>query len=137
MSKKTRTVALFIVLSMAAVSCQKENLFEIEGYPTEVTVSRTVSYMIDGTLYHATLHSDAEWDALMHRLMALAREGHRVMIANGNSVNTSSLAKDVVIFRTSSEEEANEWIKQMTEAGYTVTYGFDDETQQWICIAEM
>lgn len=137
MSIKTRTVALFVVLSMAAVSCQKENYFDVEGKQAEVTVSRTVSYMVDGTLYHATLHSDAEWDILIHRLLGLAREGHSVVIANGNSINTSSLAKDVVIFRTSSEEEANEWIKQMTEAGYTVTFGFDDETQQWICIAEM
>ena len=135
MSKKTRTVALFIVLSMAAVSCQKENLFEIEGNPTEVTVSRTVSYMIDGTLYHATLHSDAEWDALMHRLMALAREGHRVMIANGNSVNTSSLAKEVVTFETTSEEEANHWAAQMVEAGYSVDIDYNDKTGVWKCTA--
>ena len=135
MSKKTRTVALFIVLSMAAVSCQKENHFDVEGKQAEVTVSRTVSYMVDGTLYHATLHSDAEWDALIHCLLGLARDGHRVVIANGNSINTSSFTKDVVTFRTSSEEEAKAWIEQMTEAGYTVDVGFDEETQEWICIA--
>lgn len=135
MSKKTRTVALFIVLSMAAVSCQKENLFEIDGNPTEVTVSRTVSYMIDGTLYHATLHSDAEWDGLIHRLLCLAREGHNVVIAYGNSVNTSSLTKEVVTFETTSEEEANHWAAQMMENGYSVTMTFDDKKGVWKCVA--
>ena len=60
MIKTTRTVALFIVLSMAAISCQKENFNDVIGNQTEVTMSRSVSYMIDGTLYHATIHSDAE-----------------------------------------------------------------------------
>lgn len=135
MNKRTRTVALFIVLSMAAVSCQKETFFDVDGNAVEQSVSRKVSYMIDGVFYQATLYNDADWDALMHRLMVLARQGHRIIIAQGDNVNTSSLSKEVVTFTTTSEEEATVWAKEMAEAGYTVEIGFNEETQQWICIA--
>lgn len=135
MSKRTRTVALFIVLSMTAISCQKDNFNDVIGNQTEVTMSRSVSYMIDGTLYHATLHSDAEWDALMHRLLALARNGHRVALANGNNVITSSLSKEVVTFTTDNEEEANAWADTMIKQGYTVNIEYDEKTNRWICTA--
>lgn len=135
MSKRTRTVALFIVLSVAAISCQKETFNDVIDNQTEVTMSRSVSYMVDGTLYHATLHSDAEWDALMHRLLALARNGHRVVLANGNNVTTSSLSKEVVTFTTTDEEEANHWAAQMTANGYTVSISYDKKTGEYNCIA--
>ena len=135
MSKKTKTVALFTVLSMVAISCQKENFNDVIGNQTEVTMSRSVSYMIDGTLYHATIHSDAEWDALMHNLLALALNGHRVAIANGNNVITSSLSKEVVTFTTDNEVEANHWATQMIANGYTVSISFDKKTGMYTCIA--
>lgn len=135
MSKKTKTVALFIVLSMAAVSCQKENFNDVIGNQTEVTMSRSVSYMIDGTLYHATIHSNSEWDALMHNLLALARNGYRVTLANGNNVNTSPLSKEIVTFTTTSEAEANHWADQMLEAGYSVTIMYDKKTGIYTCTA--
>ena len=128
-------MALFIVLSVAAISCQKETFNDVIDNQTEVTMSRSVSYMVDGTLYHATLHSDAEWDALMHRLLALARNGHRVVLANGNNVTTSSLSKEVVTFTTTDEEEANHWAAQMTANGYTVSISYDKKTGEYNCIA--
>lgn len=135
MVKRTRTVALFIVLSMAAVSCQKETFFDVDGNAVEQSVSRKVSYMIDGVFYQATLHNDADWDALMHRLLTLAREGHHVVIAQGDSVTSLSMSKDVITFTTTSEEEANHWAEQMIQQGYSVSINFDDEAGEWKCIA--
>lgn len=135
MSKRTRTVALFIVLSMTAISCQKDNFNDVIGNQTEVTMSRSVSYMVDGTLYHATLHSDAEWTVFLQRMFAIAREGHSVVFAKGNTITTMSNTKEVVTFTTTNEEEANHWAEQMTENGYSVTISYDKKTGEYTCIA--
>lgn len=135
MNKKTRTVAFFIILCMAAVSCQKENISNPISINAEITSSQNVSYMIDGTTYQIILHNQAEWDAFIQRMLALARNGHSIVLSNGESVATVSSTKEIVTFTTDDENEANAWATEMIKDGYSVTITFDKKTGIYTCIA--
>ena len=76
---------------MAATSCQKESLAEMQLISEENITVYSVQYTIDGVPYAETLRSDEAYDALMQRLVALARNGCVVMVYDGNR-QTSQLA---------------------------------------------
>lgn len=94
-----------------------------------------VQYTVDGEYHRVSLASEEERDALMLRLMALAREGYEVFVCNGSRTLHERLTKDVVVYTTTSESDAVKWSKQMTDNGYSVQISFDTKTGIYTCTA--
>ena len=130
MKKTIKTVALFPVLGLMSVGCQKENL----ELPTQQTTVTIVSYSAGDYCGQAALANDAAWDEFMNRMLALARQGYSVIIYNGSNV-TSNSPKTKVVFTTDSESEAKQWAKEMAQQGYAVEIIYDEQTGIWTCIA--
>lgn len=124
-----------MVLSMAAVSCQKETLVEPEAAGMQVSTIRTIVYTIDGVGYQATLHSDAEWNAFIAWMLALAREGREVTFYNPDAMDGTVSSKEVVTYTTPSEEDANKWASKMVANGYFVTIVYDTKSHEYVCTA--
>lgn len=129
---KFRTVALLAVLSLAAASCQKEDVSPLVG--TEQTSETIrVTYSINGVVYQTTL-SESEWDAFVERMIALAREGYEVSFSKNRS-SLASQSKEKVTFVTTSEQEAHNWAKDMTNNGYDVKISYNQATGEYTCVA--
>ena len=135
MKKSVITVALFAVLGTLAVSCQKETLVDPSGVEARVENVYKVSYSVDGVTLHATLHGQGEWNAFLGRLVALAKEGHRVSFRAENAPESVVSSKETVTYITKSEEDAINWANKMYGDGYEVTIIFDEETGEFTCIA--
>lgn len=135
MKKKTIYVALFATLGMMATGCQKENESDQYNQLTEGAAMYVVQYTVDGEYHRVSLASEEERDALMLRLMALAREGYEVFVCNGSRTLHERLTKDVVVYTTTSESDAVKWSKQMTDNGYSVQISFDTKTGIYTCTA--
>ena len=133
MKKIFITVSLFAVLGTLAVSCQKETLTELSPVAAQAE-TYLITYSVDGVSMQTRLNGDEELQTFFHRLTALAREGHRVTVRNENTVSQAS-TKEVVTYRTKSEEDAAEWLDKMYKDGYTVSIDYDDETGEFVCIA--
>lgn len=133
MRRNIITVALFAVLSTMAVSCQKENLEELQLVTTETASARTIQYTIDGVEQIITLHGDEEWDVFVAQMMSLARQGHDVSICDTSIASHGALTKDVQTFTTTSQSEAIAWTKEMVNQGYTVDTTYKDGV--YICVA--
>lgn len=129
---KFRTVALLAVLSLATASCQKEDVSPLVG--TEQTSETIrVTYSINGVVYQTTL-SESEWDAFVERMIALAREGYEVSFSKNRS-SLASQSKEKVTFVTTSEQEAHNWAKDMTNNGYDVKISYNQATGEYTCVA--
>lgn len=131
---KKSYVTLFALLSMMAVSCQKENFSDVTPLAANEVAEYSLRYSIDGNSYHALFHNQAERLAFIRQLMALAREGHHVSIADSNTSITSEI-KEVVTFTTSSADEAAAWTYEMTLQGYKVDVQYDEKEGVYICTA--
>lgn len=127
-------ITLFALLSMMAVSCQKENFTDVVPATAGETAAYSLCYTVDGTTHHATFHTKAERLAFIRQLVALTREGHNVVIGNGNT-SSINFTKEKVTFTTASQEEAASWAAEMVEQGYEVTIIHDKENGVYICIA--
>ena len=77
---KKNFITLFALLSMMAVSCQKENFTELVPMDASDVTNFSLSYTIDGASHHTVFHSNAERLAFIRRLVALAGEGVRVTL---------------------------------------------------------
>ena len=97
MKKTFRTVALMMVLSTLAVSCQKENIVEPNATEAQACTVRAVSYTIDGVEHLAVLHSDEEWDAFLSWMLALSKEGRQVYFRNLNATGTTAQTKEAIV----------------------------------------
>ena len=128
-------VALMAVLTTLAVGCQKETVVEPQNLVVETDTVYTVCYTVNGVTHTERLFDKAEYDALLLRLLALAREGYDVVIVGGNSMGDVSLAKEVVTYTTKKEVEAVAWTKQKIDEGYTVQMSYDQQTGEYTCIA--
>ena len=136
MKTKVIKMALLLVLGTMAVSCQKETTNEPQMANAELGTVYTVRYSINGVTYTERLSSEAEFDALLLRLMALSRKVYDVEISNGNYAQCGNATKQQpIIFTTTNENEAIVWTKQKTKEGYTVTVSYDTETGVYTCIA--
>ena len=135
MKKRLVSVALLAVLSTMAVSCQKETVAEPQSKNAELGTVYTVRYAVNGITHTETLGSDAEYDALLLRLFALARMGYEVEIMNGDGPANATLALEVITFSTTNEQEAIAWVKQKALEGYRVHMSFDQTTGTYNCIA--
>ena len=131
---KKNFITLFALLSMMAVSCQKENFTELVPMDASDVTNFSLSYTIDGASHHTVFHSNAERLAFIRRLVALAGEGYNISIADGNTTITRT-SKEKVTFTTTSPDEAASWADKMIQQGYEVEIIFDEETGTYTCIA--
>ncbi len=135
MKNKTIYVAMLTTLGLMATGCQKEM---VENLPNQTSVNisaYTVEYSINGETFRTVLQSEEEYDALLLRLVALAREGYTVQVRNGNTIRQGNASKEVVTYTTSDSDDAKRWTKKMMNEGYEVTVTYDDETGIYTCIA--
>jgi len=135
MKKIFYSAALLAVLSVAAAGCKKETIAEPQVPVSEVNTVYSVQYFVNGELYSETLSTEDEYNAVLLRLLALAREGYEVVVSGGNSMGGESLSKEVVTFTTTKESEAVEWTKQKLQEGYTVHMSYNQATGVYTCIA--
>lgn len=120
------------MMSMAAASCQKENLVEQQNTEADVTY-KTVYYTVDGVTSQASFVSEESWQEFLDWIVTLAEEGHRVSFRNAKQER--SLTKEVVTFTTNKHEEAVAWANQMEKAGYEVAVDYDPKTGIYTCVA--
>lgn len=129
-----KKVALLAVLSLAAVSCQKETLIDPVSIACEEAAVKTVVYTVDGESYQMTISDEASWNAFLDWLFALAEEGHTVSFRLTNTMQRSA-TKETVTFTTNNKEEAFAWANDMVLNGYQVTVQYDEGTGYYKCIA--
>ena len=133
MKRTIIAVALFAVLGTLATSCQKETLTELSPVTAQAE-TYLITYSVDGVSMQTRLNGDEELQAFFRRLTALAREGHKVTVRNGNTVSQAS-TKEVITYHTTSEDDANEWAAKMIIDGYEVEINYDEKTGEFICTA--
>lgn len=134
MNKTIRTAAVFAVLSMMAVSCQKEQVIDPQINVTEANAMYTIHYTIDGVSYTEIINGEASWHQFLLKMFALAREGHRVTFRD-SSQSGVSVSKEVVTYTTTSEDDAIEWASKMIADGYSVDIEYDKRTGIYTCTA--
>ncbi len=135
MKKYIIPATLLAMISVASVSCQKENLVEPAFSSVETSSTRTIHYIVNGKIHRSIIHNDDEWNTLLSTLFALAREGYSFRILDENYTYSNSSAKATVTFTTKNEKEAVEWVKTKTLEGYDVTVSFNQQTGEYTCIA--
>ena len=136
MKVKFKCFALFAMLSVLAVSCQKEEVIE----PVDVQIQqsatiRNVTYKVDGATMHATIRGEQNWQDFVDWLFALAEEGHRVSFRNESIYNNQQHSKDTVVYTTKDKNKANAWAAEMSELGYEVSIDYDRNTGVYTCTA--
>lgn len=138
MKKTTKTLALLLVFSAVAVSCQKENLLPTS--PAVVINDNPTIYIyqydVNGIRSQITLRGETERTNFINRMMALAKEGNTVSFFDETRYS-QLLSKDIVTFSTKVKEEALQWIKEKTDLGYQVSVSYDEETGYYNCIATL
>lgn len=137
MNKRVLTVALIAVLGTMAVGCQKETIVDLQGSAAETATVYTVQYAIDGVLHTEVLHGEEEYNAVLSRLMAMARSGSKVELFAQNTSQREQASKKTETFTTDSEAEATSWSKKKMDEGYNVVVTFDEKEKVYICIAYM
>lgn len=128
-------MALFAMISLTNVSCQKENLVETAIQSVENSAARTIRYTVNGTAYRQVIHSDEDLDALMLTLFALAREGYTVRVIDENTNLCETCAKEKVTYTTKNKNDAIAWSLEKINEGYDVTISFNQDTGEYTCVA--
>ena len=137
MKKKTiKIMALLAVLSVAAVSCQKENL--VPSTPAEVITDNQAVYIyqyeVNGIRSRITLRGEAERADFINRMLALAQEGNTVSFFDETQY-TQNFTKEDVTYTTKDKEDALNWASGMLDLGYTVTIEYDKNKGIYNCTA--
>ena len=129
--KTTVKLLIFLVAVIALTGCKKElPLEELQEEARQgVRHERTITYTVADSTTTVHLKTDAEFDALLERFCGYAQEGSEVTFYNANRASTG--AKDVTNYSTTSREEMISWMRQMEDAGMTVTVTYDRETDTW------
>ena len=135
MKKVIIPMALFAMISLTTVSCQKENLVETAIQSVENSAARTIRYTVNGTAYRQVIHSDEDLDALMLTLFALAREGYTVRVIDENTNLCETCAKEKVTYTTKNKNDAIAWSLEKINEGYDVTISFNQDTGEYTCVA--
>jgi hypothetical protein len=135
-NKTIKLVALLTVFSVAAVSCQKENL--VPSTPAEVITDNQAVYIyqyeVNGIRSRITLHGETERINFFNRMLALAKEGFSVSFFDESKI-CQNLSKEKVTYSTEDKEKALKWMMEMTLAGYQVGITYDEETGMYNCTA--
>ena len=127
-----KTIALFAVLSLAATSCQKEEMLPF-GNTEQTAETIQVVYSINGAVFQVTI-SESEWDAFVARMLALAREGYEVSFSK-NRTSLTSQSKEKITYVTTDENDAQKWSHKMANQGYAVSITYNQNTGEYTCIA--
>ena len=135
MNKFIIPMALFAMISLTTVSCQKENLVEPSAPCVENSATRTIRYTVNGAVYRQVIHSDEDLDALMLSLFALARAGYTVRMMDENISFCETCAKEKVTYTTKNKNDAITWSLEKINEGYSVTITFNEETEEYTCVA--
>ena len=130
-----KPIALLAVLSIAAAGCQKEPIVEPTMQFQQNVNIRNVTYTIDGVTFFATVRGEQNWHDFIDRLLALAKEGHKVSFRNGDVCQSGMSAKETVHYYTNNSEDARNWCVTMADKGYSVSMEYDDETGRYHCTA--
>jgi len=134
--KTTKLMALLAVLSVAAVSCQKENL--VPSTPAEVITNNQAVYIyqyeVNGIRSRITLRGEAERTDFINRMLALAQEGNTVSFFDETQY-TQNFTKEDVTYTTKDKEDALNWASGMLDLGYTVTIEYDKNKGIYNCTA--
>ncbi len=135
MKKTTKTVALFAVLSIMTVGCQKEDLSANlqSNSMSESISSYVIQYTIDGVPYRITVKSEVERTLFINKMISLAENGHKVSFGNESQQNVA--AKEVIHFSAKTKDEAYKWASKMNLDGYDVSIEFDEKTKTYNCTA--
>ena len=133
MKKTVKTFALFLGMSLVAVSCQKENVEDFQTPVLEQAETVTMHYVIDGEVYQTVFANEQAWNDFLDYLIGLAEEGHRVSFRRGG--NEQRVSKDVVTYVTTDHDKAHAWAYEMGKAGYEVSISYDEKTKEYTCIA--
>ncbi len=133
MKKNFISVALFVVLATMAVSCQKENLVEPQSTTAEVGTVRTVLYAVDGVEHVVTLYGDDAWNVFVNNMLVLSEQGHDIRFINESAKTSVLHTKETQTLITTSQSEANTWMREKGDEGYTVT--LKHENGQYTCVA--
>ena len=135
MKKLIIPATLLAMITLTTVSCQKEVLTEPTLPTVENSATRTIRYTVDGTAYRQVIHSDEDLDALMLSLFALAREGYTVRMMDENISFCETCAKEKVTYTTKNKNDAITWSLEKINEGYSVTITFNEETEEYTCVA--
>ena len=134
--RTTKLMALLAVLSVAAVSCQKENL--VPSTPAEVITDNQAVYIyqyeVNGILSRITLYGEAERTDFINRMLALAKEGYTVRFFN-EARFVQLQTKETESYSTKDKDKAYKWVSDMSEAGYEVSVTYDEKTGYYNCTA--
>ena len=98
--------------------------------PIEVQRVRDIVYTVDNSTTTVHLTTEEEFDALLDRFCDYAEGGSMVSFYNANNVQGSksriqSSPKEGTTYSTTSREAMKRWMRQMEEAGKTVTVSYD------------
>ena len=137
MERKSFYVVALATLGLTATGCQKESTEYLPFQSAECISAYTMEYSIDGETHRAMFQTKDEYNAMILRLMSLAREGYEVKVRNGNIPLREASSKEVVVYTTSDENDAAKWTSSMTAAGYSVTVTYDEQKGLYTCIAVM
>lgn len=118
------TAMLAAVLMLAA--CNKEK--ELTPDTVATTQERDITYTIADRTTTVHLETDTEFEALLVQFCNYAQQGDSVTFYNANRGNKGVAAKDVATYSTTNREEMIRWMRQMEEAGKTVTITYDPNT---------
>lgn len=133
MKKVFISVALLSVLATMAISCQKEETNNLYPNAEAFNAVRVVRYAINGKEYSIVIYGENQWQEFVNRMITLAREGNEVRFANENVSSTDIADKDVHVYKTTDEKDANRWAREMADQGYTVNITIEDGV--YICTA--
>lgn len=135
MRKTFIAISLLALLACTAVSCQKENLIDETNIVAGNYTVYNVSYTVDGKKCQISLIGEDAWHSFLHRMLALAEEGHVVSFRNEETSSCVRSAKETVTYTTTDGDDAINWAEKMSDKGYAVTIKYDKKNGIYICEA--
>ena len=122
-------VAALAVGCLLLAACNKEK--ELTPDTVATTQVRDITYTVADRTTTVHLETDTEFEALLVQFCNYAQQGDSVTFYNANRGNKGVAAKDVATYSTTNREEMIRWMRQMEEAGKTVTVTYDPATGTW------
>jgi len=118
MNKLIKLTVIMVAATIAMTACKPE--------PVDVQHARRIIYTVDGRTSTAYLNTESEFDALLDRFCDYAEDGKNVTFYNpDNTGNTKAASKETVTYSTTSRDKMKRWMRQMEDAGKTVTVTYD------------
>lgn len=134
LKKQGIALAALLTASMLNCACDKESIRTMENVEHTQQESHVIYYYVNGTCQRTSLSNDAEWDAFLERMLALAKEGYNIRLGKTSS-SQLSLSKEKVTFVTTDLSEMKQWVKQRLEEGYEVEVSYNEQTGEYTGVA--